>query len=163
MAAIMTIPTARMFARSSWKTRARISSTSALNPLVPGSQRISEAEELRRLVPVLKRLKDRVTVPLSVDTYKSGVARKAMEFGVAIINDPSALTFDRDLARVVAQCDAGFILNHMRGTPETWAKLPPLKDVAGTVAADLGSLCTSGYAIRRVPRANRHRSGTGLR
>src|SRR5208283_3976650 len=105
----------------------------------PGSQRISEAEELRRLVPVLKRLKDRVTVPLSVDTYKSGVARKAMEFGVAIINDPSALTFDRDLARVVAQCDAGFILNHMRGTPETWAKLPPLKDVAGTVAADLGA------------------------
>jgi len=105
----------------------------------PGSQRISEAEELRRLVPILKRLKDRVTVPLSVDTYKSGVARKAMEFGVAIINDPSALTFDHELARVVAQCDAGFILNHMRGTPETWAKLPPLKDVAGTVAADLGA------------------------
>jgi dihydropteroate synthase len=105
----------------------------------PGSQRISEAEELRRLVPVLKRLKDRVTVPLSVDTYKSGVARKAMEFGVAIVNDPSALTFDHELARVVAQCDAGFILNHMRGTPETWAKLPPLKDVAGTVAADLGA------------------------
>jgi dihydropteroate synthase len=105
----------------------------------PGSQRISEAEELRRLVPVLKRLKDRVTVPLSVDTYKSGVARKAMEFGVAVINDPSALTFDHELARVVAQCDAGFILNHMRGTPETWAKLPPLKDVAGTVAADLAA------------------------
>jgi dihydropteroate synthase len=105
----------------------------------PGSQRISEAEELRRLVPVMKRLKDRVTVPLSVDTYKSGVARKAMEFGVAIINDPSALTFDHELARVVAQCDAGFILNHMRGTPETWAKLPPLKDVAGTVAADLAA------------------------
>jgi dihydropteroate synthase len=62
-----------------------------------------------------------------------------MEFGVAIVNDPSALTFDHELARVVAQCDAGFILNHMRGTPETWAKLPPLKDVAGTVAADLGA------------------------
>jgi dihydropteroate synthase len=105
----------------------------------PGSQRISEAEELRRLIPVLKRLRDRVTVPLSVDTYKSGVARKAMELGVAIINDPSALTFDPELARVAAQCDAGLILNHMRGTPETWAKLPPLKDVAGTVAADLAA------------------------
>ena len=105
----------------------------------PGSQRISEAEELRRLIPVLKRLRDRVTVPLSVDTYKSGVARKAMELGVAIINDPSALTFDPELARVAAQSDAGFILNHMRGTPETWAKLPPLKDVAGTVAADLAA------------------------
>jgi dihydropteroate synthase len=105
----------------------------------PGSQRISEAEELRRLIPVLKRLRDRVTVPLSVDTYKSGVARKALELGVAIINDPSALTFDPELARAAAQSDAGLILNHMRGTPETWAKLPPLKDVAGTVAADLAA------------------------
>jgi dihydropteroate synthase len=105
----------------------------------PGSPRISEAEELRRLIPVLKRLRERVTVPLSVDTYKSGVARKALDLGVAIINDPSALTFDSELARVAAQCDAGLILNHMRGTPETWAKLPPLKDVAGTVAADLGA------------------------
>jgi dihydropteroate synthase len=105
----------------------------------PGSQRISEAEELRRLIPVLKRLRDRVTVPLSVDTYKSGVARKALELGVAIVNDPSALTFDPELARVAAQFDAGLVLNHMRGTPETWARLPPLKDVAGTVAADLGA------------------------
>ncbi len=60
----------------------------------PGSPRISEAEELRRLIPVLKRLRERLTVPLSVDTYKSGVARKALELGVDIINDPSALTFD---------------------------------------------------------------------
>ena len=105
----------------------------------PGSQRISEAEELRRLIPVLKRLRDRVTVPLSVDTYKSGVASKALELGVAIINDPRALTFDPELARAAAQSDAGLILNHMRGTPETWAKLPPLKDVAGTVAADLAA------------------------
>jgi dihydropteroate synthase len=105
----------------------------------PGSQRISEAEELRRLIPVLKRLRERLTVPVSVDTYKSGVARKALELGVEIINDPSALTFDSDLARAVAQCDAGLILNHMRGTPETWAKLPPLKDVTLTVTADLGA------------------------
>jgi dihydropteroate synthase len=105
----------------------------------PGSPRISEAEELRRLIPVLKRLRERLTVPLSVDTYKSGVARKALELGVEIINDPSALTFDPELARTVAQSDAGLILNHMRGTPETWAKLPPLKDAMGTVTADLGA------------------------
>jgi len=105
----------------------------------PGSARVSEAEELRRLIPVLKRLRERLTVPISVDTYKSGVARKALELGVEIINDPSALTFDSDLARVVAQSDAGLILNHMRGTPETWAKLPPLKDVVLTVTADLGA------------------------
>src|SRR5689334_23588516 len=69
----------------------------------PGSARISEAEELRRLVPVLKRLRGKLTVPISVDTYKSAVAEKALEHGAEIINDPSALTFDADLARRAAQ------------------------------------------------------------
>ena len=103
----------------------------------PGSARISEAEELRRLVPVLKRLRNKLTVPLSVDTYKAGVAEKALELGVDIINDPSALTFDADLARKAAHANAGLILNHMRGAPETWLKLPPLKDVMRTIAAEL--------------------------
>src|ERR1700675_2920980 len=94
----------------------------------PGAARISEAEELRRLVPVLKRLKNKLTIPLSVDTYKAGVAEKALELGADIINDPSALTIDPDLARTTAQANAGLILNHMRGSPETWLKLPPLKD-----------------------------------
>jgi len=103
----------------------------------PGAARISEAEELRRLVPVLKRLRNKLTVPLSVDTYKANVAEKALELGADIINDPSALTFDADLARKAAHANAGLILNHMRGTPETWAKLPPLKDVIRTIAAEL--------------------------
>jgi dihydropteroate synthase len=103
----------------------------------PGSRRIPEAEELRRLVPVLKRLRGRLTVPISVDTYKSAVAEKALELGAEIINDPSALTFDAQLARVAAQNNAGLVLNHMRGTPETWAKLPPLPDVMGTIMHDL--------------------------
>ncbi len=103
----------------------------------PGSSRVSEAEELRRLVPVLKRLRGNLSIPVSVDTYKTAVAEKAMELEVDIINDPSALTFDPQLARTVAQGDAGLILNHMRGTPETWAKLPPLKDVMGAIFSDL--------------------------
>jgi dihydropteroate synthase len=103
----------------------------------PGAARISEAEELRRLVPVLKRLKNKLTVPLSVDTYKSGVAEKALELGADVLNDPSALTFDPDMARSAVRGDAGLILNHMRGTPETWAKLPPLKDVIQTIAREL--------------------------
>src|SRR5260370_38857822 len=92
----------------------------------PGAVRVSEAEELRRLVPVLKRLRNKLTIPVSVDTYKASVAEKALELGVDIINDPSALTFDPDLTRTVAQSNAGLILNHMRGAPETWTKLPPL-------------------------------------
>jgi dihydropteroate synthase len=103
----------------------------------PGSERVSEAEELRRLIPVLKRLHSKLTVPISVDTYKSAVAEKALEHGAALINDPSGLTFDAQLARVVAQHDAGLIITHMRGTPETWAKLAPIKDVMGTIRQDL--------------------------
>jgi dihydropteroate synthase len=103
----------------------------------PGSARISEAEEMRRLVPVLKRLRGKLTVPLSVDTYKANVAEKALELGADAINDPSALTFDADLAKKAAQANAGLILNHMRGTPETWAKLPPLKNVIRTIAMEL--------------------------
>jgi dihydropteroate synthase len=103
----------------------------------PGSERISAAEELRRLIPVLKRLHGQLGIAISVDTYKAEVAEKALEHGAEIINDPTGLTFDPTLARVVSKYDAGLILNHMRGRPETWAKLPPLPDVMGTVVRDL--------------------------
>jgi dihydropteroate synthase len=103
----------------------------------PGSQRVPEAEELRRLVPVLKRLHGKLTIPISVDTYKSAVAEKALEHGASLINDPSGLTFDAQLARVTSQHNAGLIITHMRGTPETWAKLAPIKDVMGTIRQEL--------------------------
>jgi dihydropteroate synthase len=103
----------------------------------PGSSRISEAEELRRLVPVLKRIRNKLSVPVSVDTYKAAVADKALELDVAIINDPSALTFDAELARAVGKANAGLVLNHMRGTPDQWAKLPPMKDAVRTIGAEL--------------------------
>jgi dihydropteroate synthase len=103
----------------------------------PGSQRISEAEELRRLVPVLKRLRGKLTIPISVDTYKSGVAERALEHGAEIINDPSGILLDLQLPKVVNRYDAGLIINHMRGNPETWAKLPPLKDLMRSISIDL--------------------------
>jgi dihydropteroate synthase len=110
----------------------------------PGSARISAAEELRRLIPVLKRLKGKLTIPISVDTYKAEVAERAIEHGAEIINDPSGLTFEPQLARVAANHDAGLILNHMRGTPETWAKLPPLPDVMGAILRDLDATLSRG-------------------
>jgi dihydropteroate synthase len=103
----------------------------------PGSQRISEAEELRRLVPVLKRLNGKLRIPISVDTYKSGVAEKALEHGAEIINDPTGILLDLQIPKVVNKYDAGLIINHMRGTPETWAKLPPLKNLMRSIAIDL--------------------------
>jgi dihydropteroate synthase len=103
----------------------------------PGSERISAAEEIRRLIPVLKRLRGKLTVPVSVDTYKAEVADLAIEHGAEIVNDPSGLTFDPQLAKIVVQHDAGVVLNHMRGRPETWAKLPPMRDMMGTIVREL--------------------------
>src|SRR5579871_3437385 len=103
----------------------------------PGAARVSEAEELRRLAPVLKRLRGKLAIPISVDTYKAGVAEKAIELGASILNDPTGLTFDPEMARAAGNSNAGLILNHMRGTPETWAKLPPLKDAMRTIVAEL--------------------------
>jgi dihydropteroate synthase len=103
----------------------------------PGSHRISEAEELRRLIPVLKRLRGKLSIPISVDTYKSAVADKALEHGAEIINDPSGILLDLHLPKIATKYDAGLIINHMRGNPETWAKLPPLKDLMRSIIIDL--------------------------
>lgn len=113
----------------------------------PGAARIEEAAELRRLVPVLKRLRGKLSIPISVDTYKSGVAQRALELGAEIVNDPTGLTFDPQMAKVVTQHSAALVLNHMRGTPETWSKLPSLPDPVGLVLHDLDT------AVHRARRA----------
>jgi dihydropteroate synthase len=105
----------------------------------PGSSRISAAEELQRLVPVLKRLREKIGIPISVDTYKAEVAERAIELGAEIINDPSGLTFDPQLIKSVLNHNTGLILNHMRGSPDSWAKLGPLPDVMGTIVRDLAA------------------------
>jgi dihydropteroate synthase len=103
----------------------------------PGSAPISAAEETRRLIPVLKRLKDRLGIPISVDTYKAEIAERALDLGVEIINDPSGLTIEPQLARVVSNHNSGLILNHMRGRPEIWAKQAPMPDPIATIIRDL--------------------------
>ncbi|MFN7919957.1 MAG: dihydropteroate synthase [Bryobacteraceae bacterium] len=113
----------------------------------PGSSRISEDEELKRLVPVLKRLRGKLTIPISVDTYKGAVAERAIDLGAEIINDPSGLTWDPQVARTAALRDAGLVINHMRGTPDTWAKMPAFHEPAEHVVADLRA------AVHRAVRA----------
>jgi dihydropteroate synthase len=119
----------------------------------PESRRISADEEWQRLVPVLKRLRGNLSVPLSLDTYKSETAERALEYGVEILNDPSGLTFDAGLAKVAATGNAGLILNHMRGTPEMWGSLPPLPDVTGSTLKDLDA--TTSRARRAGVEKNR--------
>jgi dihydropteroate synthase len=118
----------------------------------PGSARITADVELQRLVPVLKRLKGRLTVPVSVDTYKATVAERALELGAEIINDPSGLTFEPQLARVASNHDAGLVINHMRGRPETWAKLGPMPEAMATITRDLDAAVsrTRGVGIDKT-------------
>jgi len=88
----------------------------------PGSKPIELEEELRRVIPVIESLAKEVDVPLSIDTYKSTVAQRAIEAGAEIINDISGLHFDPGLSKVAAKNDTPLILMHTRGTPETMQK-----------------------------------------
>ena len=85
----------------------------------PGSHAIEVEEELRRLRPVLKILGEKCSVPISVDTRKAEVAKRALDWGVHMVNDVSALQFDMDLGHLVANTRAGIVLMHMKGDPET--------------------------------------------
>ncbi len=120
----------------------------------PGAARISAQEELVRIVPVLKKLRGKLDIPISVDTYKAEVAERALELGAEVINDVSGLTFDPALAEVINRRDAGLVLMHIRGTPESWAKLAPLPDVMGTILRDLeaalGRARHAGIERRRI-------------
>jgi dihydropteroate synthase len=88
----------------------------------PGSKPVELEEELRRVIPVIESLEKEVDVPISIDTYKSAVAQKAIEAGAQIINDISGLHFDPNLAKVAAREDTPLVLMHIRGTPETMQK-----------------------------------------
>jgi dihydropteroate synthase len=87
----------------------------------PGSEPVSEEEELNRIIPVLDALSS-AEIPISVDTYKANVAEKALAKGAAIINDISGLNFDPELADVVAEHNASIILMHTLGKPKTMQK-----------------------------------------
>lgn len=97
--------------------------------LKPNVNRIAEAEELRRLIPVVKLLKDKLGIPLCVSTWKAAVAEKALEHGAEIISDPSGMAWDPAIAKTIVKYDAGVILVHLRGTPDVWANQSPVKDL----------------------------------
>jgi len=88
----------------------------------PGSKPLELEEELRRVIPVIESLSKEVEVPISIDTYKSAVAQRAIEAGAEIINDISALRFDPNLVQVAVRENTPLILMHIRGTPETMQK-----------------------------------------
>ncbi len=99
----------------------------------PGAAGISLKEELRRVVPLVKLLRKRVRIPLSVDTTKAEVARAVLDSGADIINDISALRFDKKMASVVVRYKAGLVLMHMKGKPKDMQKRPYYDDVTGEI------------------------------
>jgi dihydropteroate synthase len=99
----------------------------------PGSEPLSEDEELRRVIPVIERLAQDIAVPLSIDTYKASVARKALKAGAGIVNDISGLRFSPDMAKVVADHGAAVVIMHIKGTPRNMQLNPVYEDVVGEV------------------------------
>lgn len=103
----------------------------------PGAREISIKEELRRLLPTLRKVRKGTRLPISIDTQNSETARAALEEGAQIINDVSGLRKDPRLAEVVARSKAGLILMHSRGTPQTMKRLARYGDVVREVIREL--------------------------
>jgi dihydropteroate synthase len=120
----------------------------------PGSEAIAEDEEIRRVVPVIEGVAKAVRIPISVDTYRSGVARRAIEAGAQVVNDISSFRFDARMPDVVNGARCGIVLMHSRGDRDTLHKQPHMTDPLAEVAAGLSSAAntavTAGIAAESI-------------
>jgi len=120
----------------------------------PGSQAISAAEELRRLLPVLEALRGKLKVPISVDTQKATVAEVALGAGAQILNDVSGLRNDPSVANIAARFGVPLILMHMRGNPRNMQKQPfaraVVKDVVGGLKESIAIARKAGVAKSQI-------------
>jgi len=103
----------------------------------PGSDPVSQDQELERIIPVIEALASRLPIPISVDTYKAQVAERAVEAGAQMINDISGLRFDPQMPSVAARFDTPLIIMHIKGTPKTMQQDPSYEDLMGEIIAYL--------------------------
>jgi len=103
----------------------------------PGSSVVDEAEELRRILPALRAVAARTSLPISVDTTKAAVAEAALDAGASLVNDTSGLRYDAGLGAVVARHGAALVLMHLRGRPREMYEQASYEDVAGEVIREL--------------------------
>jgi dihydropteroate synthase len=118
----------------------------------PGAASVDDREEMSRVVPVIKKLAARVSVPISIDTRKAVVAESAVEAGASIINDISSLSHDTHMLDVAGRTGAGIILMHMRGTPQTMQEDTSYQDIIREIYEYLEtriSHCLDGGIDRR--------------
>jgi len=99
----------------------------------PGALPVGEAEELRRVLPVIEQLAGRIKVPISIDTAKAGVARASLAAGASLVNDVASNRTDEALWRLVAEVRAGYVCMHRQGTPQTMQANPVYTDVVREV------------------------------
>lgn len=90
----------------------------------PGSVPVSIEEEMDRTIPVIKEIAKNIKIPISIDTYKAEVARRALDAGASIVNDISGMRFDPDMPRVVSENKVPVVLMHIKGNPKTMQQTP---------------------------------------
>ena len=100
----------------------------------PGAEPVAAEEELRRVIPVIEKLRARIDVPISIDTSKSDVARAAIQAGASIVNDVTGGRGDKQMLPLVAETKSAFIIMHMQGTPRRMQMQPRYEDVVEEIA-----------------------------
>jgi dihydropteroate synthase len=103
----------------------------------PGSEPVSLEEELRRVIPVIQELAKRIDTPISIDTYKSRVAKEALDSGASMVNDISALRFDPEMIKILAEYKAPVVLMHIKGTPKNMQDNPQYQNVVEEIKTHL--------------------------
>ncbi len=120
----------------------------------PNAEPVTEAEEIRRVVPVIQRLASRARAAISIDTQKPGVAEAALDAGASIVNDIAANREDDAMWRLVARTDAGYVAMHMQGVPQTMQASPHYEDVLAEVETffqdRLARLAAAGVSPEQV-------------
>jgi dihydropteroate synthase len=100
----------------------------------PGAEPVAAEEELRRVIPVIEKLRAKIDVAISIDTSKSDVARAAIQAGASIVNDVTGGRGDEEMLPLVAETNSAFIIMHMQGTPRTMQNQPRYADVVLEIA-----------------------------
>jgi dihydropteroate synthase len=100
----------------------------------PGSESVAAEEELRRVIPVIEKLRTKIDVPLSIDTSKAQVARAAVQAGASIVNDVTGGRADEGMLPLIAETQSAFIIMHMQGTPRTMQIRPQYTDVVEEIS-----------------------------
>jgi dihydropteroate synthase len=100
----------------------------------PGAEPVAAGEELRRVIPVIEKLRAKIDVPVSIDTSKAEVARAAIHAGASVVNDVTGGRGDEGMLPLIAETKSAFIIMHMQGTPRTMQNRPQYEDVVSEVA-----------------------------